>query len=96
MSKIIGRDSEIPYSELEIRDYSKGRRPRIILSAAGQGRSIVIPGNPTNGELGEDLNQFLQKKLKKFDPHSGTPQQSKPSWDTGTTDYTSDDAMHQA
>ena len=61
MSKIIGGSSEMLYSDLEIRDFSKGRRPQIILSAMGKRRAIVIPGNPTNGGLGEDLNQFLQK-----------------------------------
>jgi hypothetical protein len=61
----------------------------------GKGRLIAIPGNPTNSALGEDLNQFLQKKLKKYDPHPGSPQQSKPSSDTGTADNTDDDTMHQ-
>jgi len=69
MSKVIGGSSEIPYSDLEILDYSKGRRPQIILATKGQRRRILIPGNPTNGELGVDLNQFLEKKLKKFEPH---------------------------
>jgi hypothetical protein len=67
MNKIIGASSEITYSDLEIRNISKGRRVQIILSAAGQRRAIVIPGNPTNRELGEDLIQFLEKKLKKKD-----------------------------
>ena len=70
MTKIIGGVSEIPYSELEILDYSKERRSQIILATVGQRRRIVIPGNPTNTVLGEDLSQFLQKKLKKYDPHS--------------------------
>ena len=70
MSKVIGGSSEILYSDLEILDHSKGRRPQIILATVGQRRRILIPGNPTNGELGEDLNQFLQKKLKKYDPLS--------------------------
>ena len=69
MSKVIGGSSEIPYSDLEILDYSKGRKPQIILETMGQRRRILIPGNPTNAVLGEDLNQFLQKKLKKYDPH---------------------------
>ena len=84
MSKVIGGSSEIAYSDLEILDYSKGRRPQIILATVGQRRRIMIPGNPTNGALGEDLNQFLQKKLKKYDPHSG--EQS-----TASSDATKDD-----
>ena len=69
ITKIIGGTSEIPYSDLEIQDYPMKRRPRIILSVAGQRRSIIIPGNPTSAELGEDLNQFLHKKLKRYDPN---------------------------
>jgi hypothetical protein len=66
LHKIAGGDSEIPYSDLTLYDSPKGqRRPRIILSAAGQGRPIVIPGNPTNKELGQDLNQFLSQRVKK-------------------------------
>lgn len=80
ITKIIGGASEISYSDLEIHDYPMKRRPRIILSTIGPRRSIIIPGNPTNGELGEDLNQFLRKKLRKY----GT-QQSTPSSDSSTS-----------
>jgi hypothetical protein len=85
ITKIIGKDSEIQYSELEIHDNPMKRRPQIILSAVGQRRSIIIPGNPTNDQLGEDLNKFLQKKVKKHNSHPGE-QQPTPSSDAGTDD----------
>ena len=91
MHKIIGGDSEIPYTGLEVHDYRAGRRPRIVLSAAGQRRPIVISGNPMNKELGEDLNQFLSKKVKKYIPEPGNQQQSTPSSDTDTATNTNDD-----
>ncbi len=81
MHKTIGRDSEIQYSQLEKYDYPIGRRPRIVLSAAGQRRPIVIPGNPSNGEQGLDLNQYLAKKLKKRESQSRNQQQPMPSPD---------------
>ena len=80
--KIIGGDSEFSYSDMAIYDYSIGRRPRILLSVAGRRGPLVIPGNPMNKELGEDLNQFLSKKLKKYTPQSGNQQQSAGSSDT--------------
>jgi hypothetical protein len=83
IKKMVGGQSEIPYSNLEIHDYQEGRRPRIILSETDERRAITIPGNPTNNELGEDLNQFLHKKLKKYIPRSAG-QQSSPS-DTQST-----------
>ncbi|MDG6996850.1 MAG: hypothetical protein JRN52_13095 [Nitrososphaerota archaeon] len=94
MHKTIGGDSEIPYSELEMYDYPAGRRPRIILSATGQRRPIVIQGNPTNKELGLDLSQFLGKKLKKSTTQSGNQQTNPPSdarstsTDEGSTNMT--------
>ncbi len=91
MHKIIGGDSEIPYTGLEVYDYRAGRKPRIVLSAAGQRRPIVISGNPMNKELGEDLNQFLSKKVKKYIPQSRNQQQSTPSSDTDTATNTNDD-----
>ena len=65
MSKVIGGSSEILYSDLEILDHSKGRRPQIILATVGQRRRILIPGNPTNGELGEDHEPVPSKELNR-------------------------------
>lgn len=93
--KIIGGDSEIPYADIVLQDYTAGRRQRIVLLAAGQRRPIVISGNPTNKELGQDLSQFLSKKLKKPNPQSANQEQSSPSQDTDSTtdarDETSND-----
>jgi hypothetical protein len=86
INKIIGKDSEISYSESEIHDQPMKRRPRIILTVVGQRRTIVIPGNPSNAQLGEDLNQFLQKKLKKHDQKPSNQQQSTSSTDARTDD----------
>jgi hypothetical protein len=94
MHKTIGSDTEIQYSDLSLYDVPQGRRSRITLSAAGQNRPIVIPGNPTNKELGMDLNQFLNSKLKKRSvgqrgfgrgglPATSTPDDSQPSSNTG-------------
>ena len=91
MHKIIGGDSDIPYTSLEVRDYRAGRRPQIALLSAEQKRPIVIPGNPANKELGEDLNQFLSKKLKKSNPQAGDQQQSTLSSDTVGAMNTNDD-----
>ena len=73
ITKIIGNATNIPYADLEIRDYPSNRRPRIILSVVGKRRSIIIPGNPTSAQLGEDLNQFLHKKLKNYNTKSQPP-----------------------
>ena len=83
ITKIIGGASDIPYSDLEIQDYPTRRRPRIVLSVVGQRRAIIIPGNPSSG--GEDLNQFLHKKLKIYNPNPKS-QQPVPSSDTATSD----------
>ncbi len=65
--KIVGGDSEIPYSELKLYDIpSRSRRQRIILSIAGRSRPISIPGNPENKNLGQNLYQFLERNLSKF------------------------------
>ncbi|MGI0091730.1 MAG: hypothetical protein ACREBS_08475 [Nitrososphaerales archaeon] len=84
MHKIIGGDSEVSYDDLEIYDSPTGRRARIILSAKGHRRPMAIPRNPTNKELGQDLNQFLRKKLKKYSPETAR-QQSTPSSDAADT-----------
>jgi hypothetical protein len=63
--KIIGGDSEYQYSDLTLYDSPIRRRAQLVLSAAGQKRPIVIPGNPMNKELGMDLKQFLSSRLKK-------------------------------
>jgi hypothetical protein len=80
--KIIGGDSEFQYSDLTMSDSPVRRRPQIILSAVGQRRPIVIQGNPTNKELGIDLKQFLNSKLKKPE----TPQNAKSPADETSTD----------
>ncbi len=92
MHKIIGGDSEIPYTALEVRDYRAGRRPQIVLLAAGQKRPIVISGNPTNKELGLDLNQFLGKKLKRYIPEPRNQQHSTSSDDDSAMNNRDDDA----
>ncbi len=64
--KTIGGDSEIQYSELSLADYpTRGRSQQIVLSVAGQRRPIILGKNPTNQQLGMDLRQFLNSKLKK-------------------------------
>lgn len=83
--KIIGGDSEIPYSDLTMLDYPvRGRAQQIVLSMAGQRRPIIISKNPKNESLGIDLRQFLTSKLKKPDTGStiGNPSNSA-STDSG-------------
>jgi len=82
--KIIGADSEIPYSELTLNDVAAGRRAQIVLSVSGKSRQLVIPGNPTNKELGLDLNQFLEKKLKKNKSQKVTQENNQQSQATHT------------
>ena len=65
--KIVGGDSEIPYTDLKLYDNPSGsRRQRIILSITGRSRPIAIPGNPENKDLGQNLYQFLDRNLSKF------------------------------
>ncbi len=67
--KILGGDSEIPYSNISLLDYpARGRSQQVVLSIAGQRRPLVIGKNPTNQSLGMDLKQFLNSKLKKPEP----------------------------
>jgi hypothetical protein len=67
--KIIGGDTEYPYSEITLYgSRGAGRRSQIILTVTGKRGGITIPGNPTNQELGKDLNQFLETKVKKNNP----------------------------
>ncbi|MHB8567737.1 MAG: zinc ribbon domain-containing protein [Nitrososphaerales archaeon] len=94
MVKIIGGSSEIPYSDMVIHDSPAKRKPRIVLSAVGQRRPFMIPGNPTNEQLGEDLNQFLHKKLKTYDPHAGKQEQPSPSSEE-PAENTDDDAVKE-
>ena len=93
--KIIGGESEIQYSDLEIYDYPVGRRPRIVLSAEGRKRPIVISGNPTNKELGEDLSQFLGKKLKKKYVPQSVNQQHTVSQDVDMTANSDEDSANK-
>jgi hypothetical protein len=72
--KTVGRDSEIPYSNLMLYDVTMGRRQQIVLSVEGQRRQILIPGNPKNQELGQDLKQFLEQRVKKYNPQAGNEQ----------------------
>ena len=91
MVKILGGNSEIPYSELEIHEGFTGRRPQIILTSLGQrNRTIVVPGNPTNAALGMDLRQFLSKRVRKFDNPKAN-QQETTSDDTASPESAIDD-----
>jgi hypothetical protein len=65
LHKTIGADKVIPYSDLTYNFVQRGRRSQIVLSSiSGKIRQVLIPGNPTNKEMGMDLRQFLDKKLK--------------------------------
>ncbi|MDA4129959.1 MAG: hypothetical protein OK457_04235 [Thaumarchaeota archaeon] len=64
--KIIGGDSEIPYSDLTYSFFSRGKRSQIVLSSLTRRRQqLAIPSNPINKDLGMDLNKFLETKMKK-------------------------------
>ena len=64
--KTIGGDSEYPYSEVTMLDFPSRRgTQQIALSVTGQRRPLIIGKNPTNEQLGMDLKQFLNSKLKK-------------------------------
>ncbi len=88
--KTIGGDSDIAYSDLTLYDSRTGRRPRIVLSAAGQRRSIIISGNPTNSQLGQSLSQFLEGKLKKYNPKETTEQNPQKSSQDNASDVDND------
>ena len=67
--KIIGRDTELPYSSVSLYEPVRGgRKSQVILAPEGHKRAMIIPGNPTNDALGLDLKQFLEKRLKRYDP----------------------------
>lgn len=67
--KIIGGDTEHSYSDMTLYGIrGMGRRSQITLVVTGKRGATVIPGNPTNQELGKDLYQFLETKLKKYNP----------------------------
>jgi hypothetical protein len=71
--RTIGGDSELAYSNVSVVDYpARGRSQQTVLSVTGQRRPLVIGKNPSNKELGMDLKQFLNSKLKKVD-RSGKP-----------------------
>lgn len=90
--KTIGGDSEIPYSELTILESPvRGRSQQIVLSATGQRRPIIVGKNPRNENLGMDLRQFLNSKLKKPDSKTATEDTSNP----GTTDQSDIDGENQ-
>ncbi len=90
--KTIGGDSEIPYSQLSMVDYSpRGRGNQIVLSSSGQRRPIVIPKNPTNQNLNMDLKQFLTGKLKKS-PTPGAAGDTNATTQAGTGAEGPDDA----
>ena len=91
MVKPIGGASGIPYSDLMIEENFSGRRRRIVLYSLGQRRrNIVIPGNPTNTELGEDLDHFLQKKVPK-QPSSEGKSLPQPSDSNSSEDMSEND-----
>ncbi len=81
--KIVGGDSEIPYSGLTLYEAATtGRRPQVVMTVAGQRRPIVIQGNPTNKETGQTLNQFLGTRLKKYNPQAKENEEESPSTET--------------
>ena len=87
--KIVGGDIEIPYSDLTLYDspaQQSRRREQIVLQQTGKGRPLVIPGNPTNSQLGQNLKQFLGTKLKKQDMQFGrNRRQQLPNQPASTT-----------
>jgi hypothetical protein len=65
LHKTIGADKVIPYSDLTFNYVQRGRRSQIVLSSiSGKVRQLLIPGNPMNKDMGMDLRQFLEKKVK--------------------------------
>ena len=67
--KIVGGDTEHSYSDMTLYGVRGiGRRSQITLVVTGKRGATVIPGNPINQELGKDLYQFLETKLKKYNP----------------------------
>lgn len=76
--KIIGRDTELPYSNVSLYEPVRGgRKSQVILAPEGHKRAMIIPGNPTNDALGLDLKQFLEKRLRKYDPKPPSDQTSQ-------------------
>ena len=84
--KIVGGDTEISYSNLTLNESQAGRRrPQIVLAVEGERRMILIPGNPSNNELGLNLNEFLEKNVKKPKLVSEEKQEQK-GQDVGAAD----------
>ena len=70
--KTIGGDTLIPYSDIAYNYAQRGNRSQVVLSSISRRmRPLVVPGNPANRDLGMDLNQFLEKKVRK--PGTETP-----------------------
>jgi hypothetical protein len=70
--KTIGGDTLIPYSDIAYNYAQRGNRSQVVLSSISRRmRPLVVPGNPANKDLGMDLNQFLEKKVRK--PGTETP-----------------------
>jgi hypothetical protein len=92
--KIIGGDTALPFSDLVYNQTQRGNRSQMILSSkSGKLRQLVIPGNPTNKELGMDLRQFLDKKLgnanqKQPQGPKNAEGSTNPNTDQGTSDQT--------
>ena len=90
--KIIGGDSEIPYSEMTLIDMPSGRRPQIALQSEGQRRPMVIPGNPENKEIVQNLKQFLETRVRKPPKSSPPENQENRSDNPSVADSSSQDA----
>lgn len=91
LHKIVGGDSEILYSNMTLYEYP--RRGQIGLIVEGQRRPIVVSGNPMNSELNQNLKQFLEGKLKKFNAKPETesqPESSGSSYDNESPESTND------
>jgi hypothetical protein len=94
--KIVGGDTEISYSDLTLNESQAGRRrPQIVLSVEGERRMILIPGNPSNNELGLNLNEFLEKNVKKPKPVSEEKQEQK-GQDASAADSVIGDSSYSA
>ena len=80
--KMVGHDTELPYSDVSLYEPVRGnRKSQVILAPQGRKRAMIIPGNPTNDALGLDLKQFLEKRLKKYEPRPATEQTSQDQTD---------------
>lgn len=64
MKGVVGRSSDVQYSELKIQRPWRGRWRGMVLSRTGKRRPMLIQSNPRDG-MGETLTHFLEKKLYK-------------------------------